>query len=167
MKRRYFNSPRARACGLCLMAALSSWGCGSVKESVPDLVPVSGKVTYQGKALADASITFVPADAEEEPTELGRILRPAGKTDAEGAYELAWGEQAGAPPGKYNVMITAFKPSDDDDVKPESLIPEQYTSPKTSGLTRNVKDGENVFDFDLSINPAPIEMRHRRDRDRD
>jgi hypothetical protein len=103
-----------------------------------------------GKPLPDASITFVPADVgEEEPTELGRIVRPSAKTDAEGGYELAWGEQAGAPPGKYNVIIMKFKPTDDDEVKPESLIPEQYTSPKTSGLTRDVKDGDNVFNFDL------------------
>ncbi len=95
-------------------------------------------------------MTFVPADGEEEATERNRLIRPAGKTDADGAYELAWGEITGAPPGKYNVMITAFKPTDDDEVKPESLIPEIYGSPKTSGVARVVKeDGDNVINIDL------------------
>src|SRR5262249_1837256 len=153
MKRRFLPSTHIRACGLCLAATLLSCVCSPPVETVPDLVPVTGKVTYQGKPLADASITFIPADAEEDPTELNRIVRPAGKTDAEGAYELAWGENSGAPPGKYTVIITAYGPPEDPndpDSGAPSLIPMQYGNPKSSGLTRNVKDGDNVFNFDLN-----------------
>jgi hypothetical protein len=147
---RYFGLARVIACGLCVAACLSAFGCGEPKETVPELVTVTGKVTYQGRPLADASVTFVPADAEEEATELNRIVRPHGKTDAEGSYELAWGDNAGAPPGKYNVMITAFKPSDDDEVKPDSLIPVMYNSPKTSGLLKEVKEADdNVINIEL------------------
>jgi hypothetical protein len=141
---------RRAARGLCVVVCCVSFGCGEPKETVPELVGVTGKVTFQGRPLADASVTFVPTDGEEEPTERNRILRPAGKTDAEGAYELAWGEITGAPPGKYTVIVTAFKESDDDEVKPESLIPEIYGSPKTSGLAKVVKeDGDNVINIDL------------------
>jgi hypothetical protein len=141
---------RRTAGGLCMMLSFLSFGCGEPAETVPELVAVSGKVTYQGKALADASVTFVPADAEEEATERNRLIRPSGKTDADGAYELVWAEHTGAPPGKYNVIVTAFAPSTDDDVRPDSLIPEMYGSPKTSGLSRVVKEeGDNVINIDL------------------
>jgi len=145
-----FAVARLVAPGLCAAACFISLGCGGPTETVPELVAVTGKVTYQGRPLADASVTFVPADYEEEATELNRVVRPAGRTDAEGGYELAWGDHTGAPPGKYTVMITAFKPSDDPEEKPESLIPEVYASPKTSGLAKVVKeDGDNVINIDL------------------
>ena len=109
MKRRYFTLNRVRVCGLCFMAALLSAGCGEVKETVPDLVPVSGKVTFQGRPLPDALVMFLPSEGEEEATELNRVYRPFGRTNAQGQYELAWGENAGAPPGKYKVIISATR----------------------------------------------------------
>jgi hypothetical protein len=145
-----FALARLIASGLCVTASFFSFGCGAPTETVPELVAVTGKITYQGRPLADASVTFVPADFEEEATELNRVVRPNGKTDADGSYELAWGENTGAPPGKYNVMITAFQPNDDPEEKPASLIPETYSSPKTSGLARVVKEeGDNVINIDL------------------
>jgi len=154
MKRCLFNSTRALACGVCLAAAVLSGGCGPVKETVPDLVPVSGKVMYQGKPLADAIVTFFPAEGEEEPTELNNIYRPTGKTNAEGEFELAWGEHPGAPPGKYAVCISATHlvpdPNDAADQINESLIPTEYNAAKTSGLKATVKEeGGDDFNFDL------------------
>ena len=150
MTQHHYAWARRVAGGLCVVASFLCFGCGEPKETVPELVAVTGKITYQGRPLADASVTFVPADYEEEATERNRVVRPAGRTDAEGGYELAWGEHTGAPPGKYNVMVTAFKPNEDDEVKPESLIPEIYASPKTSGLSRVVKEeGDNVINIDL------------------
>jgi len=150
MTQHHYDWARRVAGGLCVVASFLSFGCGEPAETVPELVAVTGKVTYQGRPLADASVTFVPADYEEEATERNRVVRPAGRTDAEGGYELAWGEHTGAPPGKYTVMVTAFKPSDDSEAKPESLIPEVYSSPKTSGITKVVKeDGDNVIPIDL------------------
>ena len=138
---------RAAGCFFVAAACLATSGCGQ-KEEIPELVSVTGKVTFQGQPLADASISFIPTDEDREATS---IVRPSGKTDEQGEYELSWNtEHAGAPPGKYQVMITAFKPNDDEEVQPESLIPKKYNSPKTSGLIADVKeDGENVFNFDL------------------
>jgi hypothetical protein len=139
--------------GLCVALSLLSFGCGEPAETVPELVAVTGKVTYQGKALPDAAVTFFPADVEEEPTERNRTIRPSGKTNADGSYELVWAEHSGAPPGKYTVVITAFGPpvdSTDPDSGAPSLIPENYGSPKTSGLSRVVKEeGDNVINIDL------------------
>jgi hypothetical protein len=154
MKSCLSGSTRALACGLCLVAAVLSGGCGPVKETIPDLVPVSGKVTYQGKPLADAVVTFLSAEGEEEPTELNNIYRPSGKTNADGEFELAWGEHPGAPPGKYVVCISATHlvpdPNDPGEQINESLIPTEYNAVKTSGLKANVKEeGGDNFNFDL------------------
>jgi hypothetical protein len=140
---------RVVACGLCFAVCLLSIGCGEPKETVPELVSVTGKVTFRGQPLADASVTFIPAEGDEEPTELNRLVRPSAKTDADGGYELAWGDNPGAPPGKYNVTVMKLAPSEDDEVKPASLIPENYGSPKTSGLMKVVKDGDNVINIEL------------------
>lgn len=135
------------AVGILLAAAcLADVGC-SKKEEIPELVSVTGKVTFQGQPIPNASISFVASDEDVEATE---IVRPSGKTDDNGEYELSWKDLEGAPPGKYAVMIMAFKDTDDDEVKPESLIPVKYNSPKTSGLTAVVNENrENVFNFDL------------------
>ena len=145
-----YGLARVIACGLCIAVGFFSVGCGEPKETVPELVSVTGKVTFRGEPLADAAVTFVPAEGEEEATELNRLVRPSAKTGADGGYELAWGDNAGAPPGKYTVIVMKLAPSDDDEVKPASLIPENYGSPKTSGLSRVVKEeGENVINIDL------------------
>jgi hypothetical protein len=154
MKRCLFTSTRALACGLCLAAAALSGGCGQVKETIPELVPVSGKVTYQGKPLADATVMFYPTEWEEEPTERNNIYRPFGRTNAAGEYELAWGEHPGAPPGKYAVCISASRlvpdPNDPAEQITEALIPLEYNAVKTSGLKADVKDeGGTDFNFDL------------------
>jgi len=148
---RFMGVARAMAWSLCVAAWLSISGCGGEpKETVPDLVPVTGKVTYQGKPLADAHVSFIPAEEKEEATEQGRILRPSGKTDAAGGYELSWGEHVGAPPGKYNVVVTALGPlPEDPEERAPSLIPEAYGNPKTSGLKGVVKDEETVINLDL------------------
>ena len=140
---------RAAGCLFVAAAYFATSGCGQ-KEEIPELVSVTGKVTFQGQPLANASISFVPADEDKEST---LVVRPHGQTDEQGQYELSWhGDHDGAPPGKYQVMVMAFKPNDNDDeeIQPESLIPKKYNSPKTSGLNADVsEDGENVFNFDL------------------
>src|SRR5262245_58782575 len=154
MKRCLFSSTRALACGVCLVAAVLNGGCGPTRETIPDLVPVSGTVTYQGRPLADAIVTYFPADGEEEPTELNNIYRPTGKTNAQGEFALAWGKNPGAPPGKYVVCISATRlvpdTTDPNGKINENLIPPQYNGVKTSGLKAEVKEeGDNVFPFDL------------------
>ena len=140
---------RAIAYVLCAFVCVSSWGCGSAGKT-PDLYPVSGKVTYQGKPLAAAKLVFIPA--AEDPKKPS-AERPNAETDAEGSYELTWGDEAGAPAGKYKVMIFAFAEvadTHDSETAPPSLIPAKYNSPASSGLTAVVtEDDENVANFEL------------------
>jgi hypothetical protein len=137
--------------GLIGIVILSSVGCGAGTKP-PDLYAVSGKVTFQGKPLPGAKLVFIPEkqDAKAPP---GGV--PGGETDDDGNFEMTWGTDqiAGAPAGKYKVIVFAYKDlgeAHDDEVKPPSLIPERYNSPTTSGLTATVTDDDdNVVNLDL------------------
>ncbi len=102
-------------------------GCG--KSSVDPRVPISGKVTWQGKPLAGAEV-YVFNDASGS----------SGVTDAEGRYRLT----GGLPPGAARVYIT-LEPADSVSSAdaPEEIQddPEQLraAAPPT-GRTRNQKN---------------------------
>lgn len=83
-----------------LGAALS--GCGGAasppgSDEEKPLVPFSGVVTYNGKPLQGAMITFLPVD------ERGTIGQ--GDTDAEGKFSLKYQGRPGTAPGPYKVSI--------------------------------------------------------------
>ena len=117
---------------------------------------VTGTVTYNGKPVADASIVFLPKTKDTRAA--------VAVTDASGYYSLnTSGELAGAIVGPFQVSIVARAPYDGpvpEGVSPayakelyqnegKPLIPEKYFSPQTSGLTADVKPGDNRFDFEL------------------
>jgi len=90
------------AAAVCAMLA----GCGG---SGYKLVPVSGKVTLNGKPVPDAHVSFEP-----------RAVGPGcyGKTDGEGRFTLqsVLDDKPGAVPGTHVVRITTARegnPSDD------------------------------------------------------
>jgi hypothetical protein len=126
-------------------------GCGGGEE-IPDLYTVTGTVTYQGQPVPNADVVFIP-DGKPDPKKPAPP-RAYGKTDEKGKYELLFldGEE-GAPAGKYKVVVTAYKPygpDDDTETKPQSLIPEKYSSTASSGITKEVKDKDgNVIDLPL------------------
>ncbi|HEY2159010.1 MAG TPA: carboxypeptidase-like regulatory domain-containing protein [Isosphaeraceae bacterium] len=82
-----------------LIAGLA--GCGAEGERIA-LVPVFGKITRNGKPLARAKVSFVPAPANKEST-VG-----VDETGPEGDYRLKFKGQAGVAPGKYRVFVTPF-----------------------------------------------------------
>jgi len=71
-------------------------GCGG-----PSLGRVSGKVTLDGKPLADATVGFYPLGANADITS-------SGKTDGNGDYSLktVMTNQTGAVVGKHRVSIS-------------------------------------------------------------
>lgn len=86
-----------------ILAALAALGgCGG--ETLPT-VPVTGTVTYNGKPLDGADISFIPKD----PT--GEARGASGATDAHGNFKLQTflvGSKmvAGALPGDYAVTVS-------------------------------------------------------------
>jgi len=132
----------------CLVFA----GCG---ERLPETVPVSGRVTWQGKPLTSGRVVFHPQAIAE-----GLPRRPAtGDLDAAGRFELTTFRNGdGAVPGSYRVCIFSYlsdQTGAEDDVSiPETVwrIPERYGDPSRSGLGATVPVGSEplTFDFQLS-----------------
>lgn len=148
---------RNRELGRVLCALVCGFGlagCGGGEVKPPPLFPVTGTVTYQGKAVPGATVVFLPTakqKAKDPP-----LFRPFGVADDEGNYSLMWSEDhEGAPAGQYKVAISAVAPATDDEegdsqTKPANAVPDKYGNPATSGFSATVEDGgENVFNFEL------------------
>ncbi len=125
-------------------------GCG---RSLPDTVPVSGRVTWNGEPVRAGTIAFMPADTETDS--LHRVA--LGRIEADGSYRLStFGTNDGALPGDYHVAV-----SDQGDFaaevrpgarsSPQGNVPARYAVPHTSGLNANVPAGSRrlVIDFHL------------------
>lgn len=144
---------------LCL---LSLPGCGSELN----LAAVSGTVTYQGKPLANATITFIPK---------GEGSLGVAVTADDGSYRILTGGEDGVTPGPCSVTVSKMessgngqavleKMSEADRQKmmmsgkmpksiggtPKSAIPAQYGNAMTSGLSFDVKVGSNNFPIELN-----------------
>lgn len=130
-----------------LLAGLVLVGCGGDRLSV---VPVEGKVLYQGKPLEFGAVTFQPAAG---PPASGAI-------QSDGSFRLStYGNQDGAVPGMHKVAIVCFDsqrpdaPPPDPSAEPglgKPLIPRKYLSADTSGLTAEVKSRNEPFEFTLT-----------------
>lgn len=120
-----------------LLALCVAGGCG---KGGPVLAPVSGCVTLDGNPLAEADIEFQPD---------GMLPPSVAHTDADGRYELLYKRGvAGARVGQHTVRIT-ISPAV---VKNPPTIPARYN--RQSELHREVKSGNNSFDFELNSKPS-------------
>jgi len=129
---------RVSAYVLAIALPLALSGCGEAHPSV------TGKVTLDGSPLADAIVSFMPENEEGIPA--------FGRTDREGHYTLHESSEAGgAVVGKYTVRISTFRegqPDADPPIPPvKEKVPPRYNV--ETELAVEVKEGENVFDFDL------------------
>lgn len=137
---------------VALLAAIV--GCGG-SANLPDTVPVSGRVTLNGKPLTTASVTFIP-------TGMTRGEGGFGTTDQEGCYELTYLRgSVGVPVGEYRVVINKrVMPDGSDadegpDVAPiesqaRELLHPKYSNEQHSTLSATVPEGGGSVDFELS-----------------
>lgn len=137
----------ALAC--CILSAAMTVGlvgCGK-GSGAGELAPVTGTVTYKGKPVKKAYVTFYPTGGGQPA---------AGTTDDEGKFELS----DGAVVGEHKIAIAAsgadesvMQPGDSKTAAKKKstsdAIPTKYADPETSGLKRTVKSGENNFDIKL------------------
>jgi hypothetical protein len=118
-----------------VLAIVLAGGCGGIKR-----VPVKGKVTYDGKAIEDGEIRFIPQRMDIGPV--------AGSHIVNGSYECA-GPKGGVMPGKCKVEITAYRPLR---AKPDPNVPdEQKVQYLKKTVDYNVPDAGPVEkNFDLT-----------------
>jgi len=143
-------------------------GCGSGDETERiKLVPVKGNVTFNGKPLDGATITFAPDEANDSETAGG------GTTGPDGNYTAAFRGRDGLAPGKYKVLITKAilppgmsKLSEDDAIMAREMNRVQgdgTPAPKAADPTQiqgefdaEVSAGENTLDFDVKGKALPV-----------
>ena len=134
-------------------------GCAP-SDDRPARAPVNVKVTYDGKPVEGAVVTFMIA---------GTPPPAFGRTDTQGSTQLTTFESGdGAMLGTHTITITKQEfdgvvkdegSVDGDDYNPsigftpppkvKHTLPKKYALPGTSGLTAEVVSGDNEFTFDL------------------
>jgi hypothetical protein len=122
---------------ICGAALLS--GCGG-SSGPPPTAKATGQVTHKSKPVTEGEIYFVAAE---------KGYSANATLGADGKYQIT----SGLPPAKYKVFISRpriTKPPMAGEAPPEVkefLVPNKYQSETTSGLTAEVKAGDNTFDF--------------------
>lgn len=133
-------------CGLAILTAPSFSGCGG-KEG-PSFGQVTGKVTLDGQPVQAGIVMFIPdlASGTTGPASQAQI-------SSEGQYELAGpGGRKGALVGTHLVTVAGPEVSSDSSGQPGLSIklPERYKYEQSSGIKKEVLEGENTIDIELS-----------------
>jgi len=140
-------------------------GCGGSdgRTGSEPVYPVSGVITYKGKPVAYADVTFFNAEKNRSAF---------GKTNEKGEYKLTtFSNNDGAVEGEHKVAVLKYEqpsattPAADvnsqayvppamgestEPKPPKSDLPEKYGNQETSGLTATVKaEAANVVNLDL------------------
>jgi len=127
---------------LLLFCTIAS-GCN---RSGLNLVPVEGVVKFKGQPVVGAGVMFVQAHG----------LPAMALTDESGKFKLKTANQKGAQLGDYQVTVSKSKTTAVPQqngfpiYKTEHFIPEKYAKLTTSGLTANVGNQSNYFEFELT-----------------
>ena len=149
---------------LIAVTGIVTVGCGSQDRTGSDPVyPVSDVVSYRGKPVAQADVTFFNAEKNRSAF---------GKTNENGEFKLTtFSANDGAVEGQHVVTVVKIAQSAEttpaapleseayvppgigqstEPKPPKSDLPEKYADQATSGLTAAVKtDGPNVVKLDL------------------
>jgi hypothetical protein len=145
-----------RACTVALFCVLLA-GC----SDRPKLAKVKGTVTLDGKPLPSGTVTF---EAKGTRPATGKIV------NGEIVEVTTFDTGDGAPVGSHRVAVTAnaeansavvanpgesSKGPKSEYMVGKSLIPAAYNDPNTSGLTAEIKSGENTVELKLLSSGPP------------
>lgn len=145
------NKVMPKCCVLSIVGLLLLCGCSGPEG--PEMVDISGKVTYQGEPIKEGAIKFVPknaADARVTPVEI-----------VNGAYS-ATGDR-GLAVGSYTVQFSSTEDDlagsadpaqeggdiDPSMVRKKELLPEEHTTNSAEELTVEPGTGSITKDFAL------------------
>lgn len=149
MKTKQFFS-LALAC-VCAVAVGCSKGPKKPAD-LPALNPTTVTVVYDdGTPVDGATVILLPADGTNPKWNL------AGVTDAQGKLVLKTnGNWDGAPTGSYAATVSKIVTIESDEVNADGsrevisdtrYVDEKYNSIQTSGLTAEIKDGDNKIEL--------------------
>lgn len=146
-----------RSCGPVLLVALAMLAApatGGCKRGNPRVVPVRGKVLYNGEPLPFGSVMFQPDKGQAAVADLG----------GDGSFTLSsYGPNDGAVPGTHSVSVSCYEgqrpgKAGGGDSLGRLLIPLKYTRFGSSGLTAEVKDqaGEQPQEIVLELSGPAV-----------
>lgn len=131
-------------------------GCGGG----PKLVPVSGTITLNGKALEDADVSFIPFPENADPKTPG-----SDRTGPEGNYKAKYNGRFGLAPGKYKVLVSKTATAASNLNLPKEImidreqqelagvrkqeLPKKYTEVSETTEICDVPEEGTVFDMDI------------------
>lgn len=132
---------------VCLLSLLVL-GCGG--GGGEQLFPVSGKVSYQGKALPRGSVTLHGDRSKGNTTD----HHPTGRIGPDGTFKIyLTAGREGAPPGWYKVVIFATEEDRPSAAAhpglPPTIIPKTYNKADTTPLAIEVKADSAPENFEL------------------
>ncbi|MDB5339864.1 MAG: hypothetical protein JWN70_5483 [Planctomycetaceae bacterium] len=152
------RSPRSwnKSCALlffCVASCLTNQGCGLMSSEPAG--KVHGVIKFKGEpVLPGTAVMFVMSS---------KGLGALGDVEEDGKFVLKMAGTDQIPVGTYTVSI---RPGTGPEMTPEEQInaglnkkktvdpgdgvPQKYRVPETSGLTFEVKVGENQFDLDMT-----------------
>jgi hypothetical protein len=146
-----------RCLSALLVAVAAITGCQRT------VVPVSGRVTFNGKPLANATVNFQPRGTRDEPRPPG--TGSVGHTNSDGRYSLRMVEpdQLGAVVGTHVVRISVSTGDRDGAESKASPLPSMWRD--GSRQYRVPPGGTSKADFDIvATEPPPAKTKPKRPR---
>jgi hypothetical protein len=124
-------------------------GCG---DSGPEIVPVTGKVTYGGGPWpAEGGVILAPAEAAPGEPVIPTVVTMA----KDGSFVAESSVGTGLVPGKYRVGVECWElPPDESRAEHpfgKSYVPQKYQDPTTSGLAFDVPAGSGAIEVKLDV----------------
>lgn len=134
--------PRPAAASVALLGIALAAGCSKVEPSRVAVHPVTGQVTFDGKAAAGAFVVFHSKTGDSD------FPAPRAQVDRQGSFALTtYRSQDGAPAGEY-VVTVELRPivAANGEFEPgPNILPPRYCQPQTSQIVVRVVAGANVI----------------------
>jgi len=153
MENREVRGTRMNRCGrfrlvepflLAFSLIASTAGCG---ESEPEMIPVRGTVTLDGKPATEGGVVFIDAG--------NPMSKVVGSIQSDGTYSIISRRTPGAPAGEYRVTVLVTKTKKDANGNytglPRTLSNKQFSNPNTTPLKVEVKEGAPAGAYDLAV----------------